>query len=472
MRLRGDVMIAAVCRRDREDAVGRRAGRRVPRLRGGLAVPRRRTAASRTCASSASRPRARSCSGTSARSGCGSRRAGNFIHTAFSEGKRDAELDRAHARRARRGARVDPDLGGRPGELVPRREGDRQRRRDRTAASAGASRGRRTGPTSSSMFASLRRRRWRGRASEVLDLVRDLPRALLRARDRRRGVRDRARRGDRRGASARRRARRRRTRRSSARRPERDVTRWFSDASVLTRYGIATVNYGTSTGLLDTGVKGEPRDRRARADRGGLRSGRDEGLRSDVSIYQLPADLPVPVDDGACRPPARHARSPRLTLESSQGPVEHARASELDLAALYVYPRTGSPRPADAGRLGRDPRRTRLHAAVVRLSRSRLRAGRSSAPACAGPLRADPRRTGGARRAGRAHALPVIADPELRARRCACLYRPSSSRAPKLYKRVTLVLDAATRSRRSSTRCSRPTGTWPRWSRGWERSPA
>ena len=37
---------------------------------------------------------------------------------------------------------------------------------------------------------------------------------------------------------------------------ERDVTRWFSDASVLTRYGIATVNYGTSTGLLDT-VKGE-----------------------------------------------------------------------------------------------------------------------------------------------------------------------------------------------------------------------
>ena len=38
--------------------------------------------------------------------------------------------------------------------------------------------------------------------------------------------------------------------------PERDVTRWFSDASVLTRYGIATVNYGTSTGLMDTS-KGE-----------------------------------------------------------------------------------------------------------------------------------------------------------------------------------------------------------------------
>ena len=34
--------------------------------------------------------------------------------------------------------------------------------------------------------------------------------------------------------------------------PKRDVTRWFSDASALTRYGVPTVNYGTSTGLLDT----------------------------------------------------------------------------------------------------------------------------------------------------------------------------------------------------------------------------
>jgi acetylornithine deacetylase/succinyl-diaminopimelate desuccinylase-like protein len=34
--------------------------------------------------------------------------------------------------------------------------------------------------------------------------------------------------------------------------PQRDVTRWFSDASALTRYGVPTVNYGTSTGLMDT----------------------------------------------------------------------------------------------------------------------------------------------------------------------------------------------------------------------------
>jgi acetylornithine deacetylase len=33
--------------------------------------------------------------------------------------------------------------------------------------------------------------------------------------------------------------------------PGREVTRWFSDASALTRYGVPTVNYGTSTGLMD-----------------------------------------------------------------------------------------------------------------------------------------------------------------------------------------------------------------------------
>ena len=31
--------------------------------------------------------------------------------------------------------------------------------------------------------------------------------------------------------------------------PARDAVRWFSDASALTRYGIETVNYGTSSGL-------------------------------------------------------------------------------------------------------------------------------------------------------------------------------------------------------------------------------
>ena len=35
--------------------------------------------------------------------------------------------------------------------------------------------------------------------------------------------------------------------------------RWFSDASALTRYGIDTVNYGTSSGLPDP-VLGENLD--------------------------------------------------------------------------------------------------------------------------------------------------------------------------------------------------------------------
>ena len=33
--------------------------------------------------------------------------------------------------------------------------------------------------------------------------------------------------------------------------PERDVVLWCSDASVLTRYGIETVNYGPSSGPRD-----------------------------------------------------------------------------------------------------------------------------------------------------------------------------------------------------------------------------
>jgi peroxiredoxin len=53
--------------------------------------------------------------------------------------------------------------------------------------------------------------------------------------------------------------------------------------------------------------------------------------------YTLPADLPVPVDDGA----ADHltgARLPDLVLPSSQGAVD-----VRDFQVLYVYPRTGRP---------------------------------------------------------------------------------------------------------------------------------
>jgi acetylornithine deacetylase len=55
--------------------------------------------------------------------------------------------------------------------------------------------------------------------------------------------------------------------------PERDATRWFSDASALTRYGIETVNYGTSSGL--PGPDGESLD--------------IDGLVKIASVYALAA---------------------------------------------------------------------------------------------------------------------------------------------------------------------------------------
>jgi acetylornithine deacetylase/succinyl-diaminopimelate desuccinylase-like protein len=57
-------------------------------------------------------------------------------------------------------------------------------------------------------------------------------------------------------------------------RPETDVTRWFSDASALTRAGVPTLNYGTSTGLLDT-TDGENLD--------------IEGLVKTAKVYALAA---------------------------------------------------------------------------------------------------------------------------------------------------------------------------------------
>ncbi|MFN2469588.1 MAG: M20 family metallopeptidase, partial [Gaiellaceae bacterium] len=46
--------------------------------------------------------------------------------------------------------------------------------------------------------------------------------------------------------------------------PERDVVRWFSDASVLSRYGVATLNYGPSSGL--PGSEGESMEIRSLVD--------------------------------------------------------------------------------------------------------------------------------------------------------------------------------------------------------------
>ena len=164
-------------------------------------------------------------------------------------GQARRELDPPRARGARRGARVDPDVGGRSRERVSRREGDRQRRRDR----------RRLRLARLADAASHRPFPRRPRAADEGDGGRAGRGARLRALARERfpeyGIEGEvyvtapgaeideghelvaaidAAHAEVWGEP-----------------PGRDVTRWFSDASALTRYGVPTVNYGTSTGLMD-----------------------------------------------------------------------------------------------------------------------------------------------------------------------------------------------------------------------------
>jgi hypothetical protein len=61
-----------------------------------------------------------------------------------------------------------------------------------------------------------------------------------------------------------------------------------------------------------------------------------------ASLYQLPADLPVPVDDGG----AAHLpgmRLPDLALPSAAGRLVNLVEFGGRRAVLYFYPRTGRP---------------------------------------------------------------------------------------------------------------------------------
>ena len=156
-----------------------------------------------------------------------------------------------------------------------------------------------------------------------------------------------------------------------------------------------------------------------------------------MSVYQLPADLPVPVDDGACDHLLGVA-VPRLVLDSSRGPVD---LSELGVRrlVLYVYPRTGIPgRPSpdgwDAipGARGCTPQSCafRDHAADL----SQL--GAHVAGLSAQTLEAQ------VEFAEREHMpFPVIADPELRLGGAIGLPTFEFDGAT-LYRRVTLVVEA------------------------------
>lgn len=156
-----------------------------------------------------------------------------------------------------------------------------------------------------------------------------------------------------------------------------------------------------------------------------------------MSIHQLPADLPVPVDDGA----ADHLLGvpvPGIVLDSSDGPVN---LSDLaaQLAVLYIYPATGIPgRPTPAGwdaipgARGCTPQSCAFRDHAGELAELGARVAGLSAQSLEEQVEF----------AGREHMpFPVIADPELRLR--DALRLPTFEfGGVTLYRRVTFVLEA------------------------------
>ena len=156
-----------------------------------------------------------------------------------------------------------------------------------------------------------------------------------------------------------------------------------------------------------------------------------------MSLYQLPTDLPVPVDDGA----ADHLvglEFPKLELDSSEGPVDLAELGAR-LAVLYVYPATGVPgRPspdgwdATPGARGCTPQSCAFRDHADELGELGARVAGLSAQSLEQQIEF----------ARREHMpFAVIADPELRLRDALAL--PTFEFAGvTLYKRVTLVVEA------------------------------
>jgi peroxiredoxin len=154
-------------------------------------------------------------------------------------------------------------------------------------------------------------------------------------------------------------------------------------------------------------------------------------------VYELPRNLPVPVDDGACAHLEGMA-APTLELDSTMGPIDLA-SFAAERAVLYVYPRTGRPDRAvpkgwDAipGARGCTPQ-----SCGFRDHREELR----GLGACVAGLSAQTleEQIELSERLGLLHA--VIADPELRLR--GALGLPTFVfEGATLYKRVTLVFSA------------------------------
>ena len=157
-----------------------------------------------------------------------------------------------------------------------------------------------------------------------------------------------------------------------------------------------------------------------------------------MSIYVLPDGLPVPVDDGACDHLAGMP-IPSLTLESSMGPVSLGELG-VDLAVLYVYPRTGRPdRPtpvawdAIPGARGCTPQSCAFRDHAAELGSLRASVAGLSAQTLAEQIEFAERER---------MPFPVIADPERKLG--SALRLPTFEfEGLELYKRATLVLEGA-----------------------------
>ena len=145
----------------------------------------------------------------------------------------------------------------------------------------------------------------------------------------------------------------------------------------------------------------------------------------------------MPVDDGA----ADHlpgSEVPAVALPSTLG-------GELDLAGrrasalvVYVYPRTGTPGRAAARRLGRHPRRARLHAAELRLPRRQRSSPRHGATLIGISAQTPAEQ---AEFAEREHIpYPLLSDHELKLAEAMGLPTFETS-GLRLYKRLTFVAE-------------------------------
>jgi peroxiredoxin len=161
---------------------------------------------------------------------------------------------------------------------------------------------------------------------------------------------------------------------------------------------------------------------------------RDAAAHVSADFLTLPANLPVPEDDGAADHLAG-AELPDLVLDSSLGPVE-----VRELGVLYVYPRTGTPgepllpgwdeTPGARGCTPQSCAFRDLHGALA--PRAGRVAGLSSQPLAEQVAFAERNRM----------PFPVVSDPELRLGAALALPTFTISGLT-LYKRLTLVAENA-----------------------------